>query len=83
MKELFSKSVEKHEVMYINYIGDGDFKTYDCSALPKTVLDPFKPIYQDLSNDKFLEHCVDRYTQNSNESFNQLIWKIAPKMMHS
>lgn len=28
MKELFSRSVEKHGVMYINYVGDGDSKTY-------------------------------------------------------
>jgi len=28
IKELFSSSVEKHGVVYINYIGDGDSKTY-------------------------------------------------------
>lgn len=56
---------------------------HDYSALPKTVLDAIKPIYEDLSNDKLLERCVGGYTQNSNESFNQLIWKIAPKSMHS
>ncbi|KYQ49805.1 hypothetical protein ALC60_11124, partial [Trachymyrmex zeteki] len=56
---------------------------HDYSALPKTVLDAIKPIYEDLSNDKLLERCVGGYTQNSNESFNQLIWKIAPKTMHS
>ncbi|KYN22291.1 hypothetical protein ALC57_05327 [Trachymyrmex cornetzi] len=28
MKELFSRSVEKHGVRYINYVGDGDSKTY-------------------------------------------------------
>lgn len=28
MKELFSRSVVKHGVMYTNYIGDGDSKTY-------------------------------------------------------
>ncbi|XP_077277655.1 uncharacterized protein LOC143905880 [Temnothorax americanus] len=53
------------------------------STLPKTVLDSIKPIYENLSNDKLLERCVGGYTQNSNESFNQLIWKIAPKTMHS
>lgn len=30
-----------------------------------------------------LERCIGGYTQNSNESFNQLIWKIAPKTLHS
>ncbi|KYN23128.1 hypothetical protein ALC57_04462 [Trachymyrmex cornetzi] len=104
MKELLSRSVEKHGVIYINYVEDGDSKTYtglvnakpygdeievikkEChnySALPRTVLDAIKPIYEDLSNDKLLERRVGGYTQNSNESFNQLIWKIAPKTMHS
>ncbi|XP_077262520.1 uncharacterized protein LOC143897585 [Temnothorax americanus] len=63
----------------------GELKNFrhDYSALPKTVLDSIKPIYENLSNDKLLERCVGGYTQNSNESFNQLIWKIAPKTMHS
>lgn len=56
---------------------------HDYVALPKTVLDVIKPIYEDLSTDKLLERCVGGYTQNSNESFNQLIWKIAPKSMNS
>ncbi|KYN11794.1 hypothetical protein ALC57_16049 [Trachymyrmex cornetzi] len=56
---------------------------HDYLALPKTVLNAIKPIYEDPSNDKLLERCVGGYTQNSNESFNQLIWKIAPKTMHS
>ncbi|XP_014469587.1 PREDICTED: uncharacterized protein LOC106741784 isoform X2 [Dinoponera quadriceps] len=56
---------------------------HDYAALPKEVLDVIKPIYEDLSNDKLLERCVGGYTQNSNESFNQLIWKIAPKTMNS
>ena len=28
MKELFTRSVEKHGVKYMNYIGDGDSKTH-------------------------------------------------------
>ncbi|XP_014478531.1 PREDICTED: uncharacterized protein LOC106746440 [Dinoponera quadriceps] len=56
---------------------------HDYAALPKEVLDVIKPIYENLSNDKLLERCVGGYTQNSNESFNQLIWKIAPKTMNS
>ncbi|XP_053945027.1 uncharacterized protein LOC128854730 isoform X6 [Anastrepha ludens] len=56
---------------------------HDYTELPKIVLDAIKPIYNDLSNDKLLERCVGGFTQNSNESFNQLIWKIAPKTMNS
>lgn len=40
-----------------------------------------KPIYEDLSKDELLERCVGGFTQNNNESFNQLIWKITPKIL--
>lgn len=49
------------------------------SALPKDVLDAIKPIYEYLSKDALLERCVGGFTQNNNESLNQLIWKISPK----
>lgn len=49
------------------------------SALPEDVLNAIKPIYEDLSKDALLERCVGGFTQNSNESLNQLIWKISPK----
>lgn len=32
-----------------------------------------------MSKDTLLERCLGGFTQNSNESINQLIWKIAPK----
>lgn len=40
-----------------------------------------KPIYEDLSKDELLARCVGGFTQNNNESLNQLIWKIAPKIL--
>ncbi|XP_044578704.1 uncharacterized protein LOC123261223 isoform X2 [Cotesia glomerata] len=40
-----------------------------------------KPIYENLSKDELLERCVGGFTQNNNESFNQLIWKITPKIL--
>ncbi|KMQ83416.1 hypothetical protein RF55_20114 [Lasius niger] len=46
---------------------------HDYKALPKDVLDAIKPIYEDLSSDNLLERCVGGFTQNNNESFNQLI----------
>ncbi|GBP34775.1 hypothetical protein EVAR_21839_1 [Eumeta japonica] len=39
------------------------------------------PIYEDLSNVKLLERCVGGFTQNNNESYNELIWKITPKIV--
>ena len=40
-----------------------------------------RPNFTDLSNDKLLERCVGGFTQNNNESYNQLIWKITPKIV--
>ncbi|XP_018351128.1 PREDICTED: uncharacterized protein LOC108753535, partial [Trachymyrmex septentrionalis] len=57
--------------------------THDYLALPTDVLNAIRPIYNDLSTDKLLECCVGGYTQNNNENYNQLIWKIAPKTEHS
>ena len=50
------------------------------SALPTDVLEGIKPIYEDLSKDALLERCIGGFTQNNNESLNQLIWKISPKV---
>lgn len=42
-----------------------------------------KPIYEDLSNDELLSRCLGGYTQNSNESYNAIVWSIAPKTIQS
>lgn len=47
------------------------------------MLKAIRSIYENLSNENLLERCVGGFTQNNNESFNNLIWKIAPKIMHS
>ncbi|XP_014476600.1 PREDICTED: uncharacterized protein LOC106745478 [Dinoponera quadriceps] len=52
-------------------------------TLPKEVLDAIKPIYTDLSRDDLLERCVGAFNQNNNESFNNIIWKFAPKSTFS
>ena len=54
---------------------------HDYQPLPKDVLSAIKPVYQDLSSDALLERCVGGFTQNINESYNQLIWKISPKVL--
>lgn len=57
--------------------------SHDYSVLPESVLKAIKPIYENLSTDALLEGCVGSYTHNSNESCNNIIWKIASKTMHS
>ncbi|XP_036148055.1 uncharacterized protein LOC118647367 [Monomorium pharaonis] len=56
---------------------------HDYNALPKDVLDAIEPIYKDLSKQELLERCVGGFNQNNNESYNQLIWKISPKIIPS
>jgi len=48
-------------------------------SLPEDVLQAIKPIYEDLSKEELLQRCLGGFTQNNNESYNQLIWKISPK----
>lgn len=52
-------------------------------ALPPEVQKAIKPVYEDLCRDELLQRCLGGYHQNSNESLNQKIWKIAPKHMYS
>ncbi|XP_066581799.1 LOW QUALITY PROTEIN: uncharacterized protein [Prorops nasuta] len=54
---------------------------HDYEPLPADVIEAIRPIYTDLSNEKLLERCVGGFNQNNNESYNQLIWKISPKII--
>ncbi|GAB0086469.1 LOC108005992 [Sergentomyia squamirostris] len=54
---------------------------HDYDPLPDDVLKAIKPLYDELSNDILLERCLGGFTQNNNESLNQLIWKITPKIL--
>ncbi|KYM96705.1 hypothetical protein ALC62_00134 [Cyphomyrmex costatus] len=56
---------------------------HDYDHFPRDVAEALHPIYTDLSNEKLLERCVGGFTQNSNESYNQLVWKISPKIIPS
>jgi len=56
------------------------FKHSYAVFLPSKVLEAMKPIYEDLSRDALLQRCLGGFTQNNNESLNQLIWKISPKV---
>ena len=52
---------------------------HDYTALPKEVVDAIKPIYESLTNEEMVQRCIGGFTQNSNESFNQIVWKIMSK----
>nr|XP_012148419.1 PREDICTED: uncharacterized protein LOC105663526 [Megachile rotundata] len=54
---------------------------HDYDPLPSDVSAAIKPIYEELSKEKLLEHCIGGFTQNNNESLNQLIWKITSKIL--
>ena len=44
------------------------------NSLPQVVMDQIKPVFRDLADPGLLEKCVDGYTQNANESFNNNSW---------
>lgn len=58
----------------------GSYK-HDYESLPRGVLDAIKPIYEDLSKEELLERCIGGLDQN--KSYNQMIWKISPKIILS
>lgn len=41
------------------------------------------PIYEDLSKEELLTRGLGGHTQNSNESFNATVWRLAPKHLHA
>ncbi|CAH1115698.1 unnamed protein product [Psylliodes chrysocephalus] len=60
--------------------GEENFK-HDYTPLAEDVIQAIKPIYEDLSKYELLKRCLGGFTQNANESLNQLIWRIAPKKL--
>ncbi|KAG8226571.1 hypothetical protein J437_LFUL004743 [Ladona fulva] len=95
--KMFSRYEERYGIKYVNYIGDGDSKTY------KGVLDakPYGDVFVinkiecigrvqksmgtrlQLTAEALLQRCFGGYTQNNNGSLHSLIWKISPKEIHS
>ena len=49
------------------------------TPLPKAVSVNIKPVFDRLSTNDLLEQCLDGYTQNATESFNDLLWNIGTK----
>ena len=54
---------------------------HDYTASSKEVVDVIKLIYESLTNEELLQRCIAGFTQNSNESLNQIVWKIMPKTL--
>ncbi|XP_053976796.1 uncharacterized protein LOC128875324 [Hylaeus volcanicus] len=42
-----------------------------------------QPIYEERSKEDLLIRCLGGHTQNSNESFNSTVWRLAPKHLNS
>ena len=51
-------------------------------GLPPAIVEIIEPIYEALSEESLLIRCLDSYTQNPNESLNNLIWKRCPKKIY-
>jgi len=62
----------------------GEEKNYDHPSRIITDIEKHLiPICEKLSKEEFLTRCLDGYMQNSNESFNSTIWRLAPKHLNS
>jgi len=62
----------------------GKAKDYDHpTPLYPKVQKHVKAIYEDLSRNDLLERCLGGHNQNKNESFNALVWRLAPKHLHA
>ena len=49
------------------------------NALPPYITDAIKPVFQTLTDDTLLEKCAHGGTQNTNESFHNIIWQHCPR----
>ena len=52
-------------------------------ALTKAIVDVLHPLFIQLTNECFLDSCKQGSTQNSNESFNSLVWSLSPKEQYN
>jgi len=50
--------------------------------LLKKVQNAIRPVFEALSSDDLMQRCTGGNTQNSNESVNACVWKLAPKHLH-
>jgi hypothetical protein len=65
---------------YQRACSNGLLKSYKHkNTVPPPVMDAIKDIFKDLSMPSLLKKCLGGYTQNANESFNSMIWKLCPK----
>lgn len=65
-----------------NALFEGTEKNYKHKiTISSSVMDAIKPVFNDLSHPKLLSKCLGGKTQNTNESFNSLVWKICPKTL--
>lgn len=62
---------------------DGNIENFTHKkSLPPAVLQAIKPVFTDLSKEELLQKCVGGFTQNPNESLNNIIWKNVPKNVY-
>ena len=48
-------------------------------TLPAAVMDAIRPVFVQMTSVCLLKRCLGGQTQNSNESFNHILWKVCPK----
>nr|XP_031848752.1 uncharacterized protein LOC116434154 [Nomia melanderi] len=74
MKEIRARSASAHDEL-------DDFN--HPTPLHPDVLKHLKPIYEEFSKEDLLTRCLGGRTQNCNESFNSIVWRLNPKYLNS
>ena len=54
-------------------------KYHHHNIIPKAVMEVIKPVYLRLADRSVLEKCLMGATQNANEAFNGVLWRMCPK----
>lgn len=66
------------ENTWCKYVKDKDSHKHKTAIAP-AVAELIKPCFEELSQDDLLKRCMHGTTSNVNESFNNVVWRIAPK----
>ena len=56
-----------------------DLENFNHNPLPTAVMDAIRPVFIQMTSISLLQRCLGGQTQNSNECFNGILWKICPK----
>lgn len=77
---MFCPSGEASWCKYQKHVASGTTEIFrHKNSVPVEVMKAIKKIFADLASPDLLKKCLSGKTQNQNESFNSVIWRVCPK----